>query len=104
MRWDPHKDNKLFLVQSACLYSTYYSTQINIHRNFIPLPQKPSSLSFPSLAICTNAARSCIHVLDVQFRQNKLAFLNLVREFSGHVGVESDARLRTCRPGYLVPA
>ena len=53
-----------FLNQSACLYAAYYTVQIVVHRPFIPSPRKPSPLSFPSLAICTNAARSCIHVLD----------------------------------------
>jgi hypothetical protein len=34
-----------------------------VHRPFIPTAQKPSKLSFPSLAICTNAARACSHVV-----------------------------------------
>lgn len=78
MKWDPHQPNNLFLKQSAFLYSSYYSTQINIHRAFIPSPRKPSCVSFPSLAICTNAARSCIHVLDVQYRLCGGSYLNLV--------------------------
>jgi hypothetical protein len=57
----------VFVNQSALLYSSYYSLQITVHRPFIPMPRKPSPLSFPSLAICTNAARSCIHVLDKQY-------------------------------------
>ncbi|THG99014.1 hypothetical protein EW026_g3251 [Hermanssonia centrifuga] len=35
-----------------------------VHRPFIPSSRKASPVSFPSLAICTNAARSAIHVLD----------------------------------------
>lgn len=63
LKWDPNQPNLLFMNQSALLYSSYYSLQIAVHRPFIPMPRKPSPLSFPSLAICTNAARSCIHVL-----------------------------------------
>ncbi|EKM58711.1 uncharacterized protein PHACADRAFT_253202 [Phanerochaete carnosa HHB-10118-sp] len=70
LRWDPNLEDKEFFTQSAFLYAAYYHLQIAVHRPFIPSPRKPSALSFPSLAICTNAARSCIHVLDVQFKRD----------------------------------
>lgn len=70
LRWDPTREHRIFFVQSASLYSTYYHLQILIHRPFIPSPRKPSPLSFPSLAICTNAARSCSHVADVLRRRS----------------------------------
>lgn len=44
----------------------YYHLQILVHRPFIPSPRRPSPLSFPSLAICTNAARSLSHIVDIQ--------------------------------------
>lgn len=65
LRWDPNMDINDFFLQSYSLYSSYYHVQILIHRPFIPSPRKPSPLSFPSLAICTNAARSCSHVMDL---------------------------------------
>ncbi|KAG2018384.1 nuclear protein [Coprinopsis cinerea AmutBmut pab1-1] len=65
LRWDPTRENEDFFNQSASLYCAYYHIQILIHRPFIPSPNKPSPLSFPSLAICTNAARSCSHVVDM---------------------------------------
>ncbi|KAJ6541602.1 fungal-specific transcription factor domain-containing protein [Mycena capillaripes] len=90
LRWDPNQRNQIFLDQSAVLYSTYYHAQILIHRPFIPAPGKESrsnvgdtsllsfdtethilKISFPSLAICANAARSCGHVLDVQSRRSR---------------------------------
>ncbi|KAJ7089032.1 fungal-specific transcription factor domain-containing protein [Mycena crocata] len=73
LRWDPHQPNQVFLDQSALLYTTYYHAQILIHRPFIPTPGKSSvsNISFPSLAICANAARSCGHVLDVQTRRGR---------------------------------
>ncbi|KAG9308125.1 hypothetical protein JVU11DRAFT_12477 [Chiua virens] len=52
-------------MQSCSLYAYYYTVQMFIHRPFIPSPRKPSLLSFPSLAICTNAARLCSHVIDI---------------------------------------
>ncbi|PFH50026.1 hypothetical protein AMATHDRAFT_75846 [Amanita thiersii Skay4041] len=66
LRWDPNRDDDQFFQQSVALYSNYYHLQILIHRPFIPSPRKPSTSSFPSLAICTNAARSCSHIVDVQ--------------------------------------
>ena len=73
-------ENLVFLGQSALLYASYYTLQITIHRPFIPSPRKPSPLSFPSLAICTNAARSSIHVLDVQYKRTGMPlFSNQVR-------------------------
>ncbi|KAG1729861.1 fungal-specific transcription factor domain-containing protein [Suillus paluster] len=70
LRWDPNRDINDFFLQSHSLYSSYYHVQILIHRPFIPSPRKPSPLSFPSLAICTNAARSCSHVMDVYRRRS----------------------------------
>jgi hypothetical protein len=64
VRWDPHREDTEFFRQSAILYANYYHLQILVHRPFIPSPRKPSALSFPSLAICTNAARSCSHLVD----------------------------------------
>ena len=83
VRWDPTRENVLFLNQSANLYANYYQLQIAVHRPFIPSPRKPSPLSFPSLAICTNAARSCIHVLDVQYKRAGMpTYFNQVRSLS----------------------
>ncbi|KAF8518234.1 fungal-specific transcription factor domain-containing protein [Gautieria morchelliformis] len=64
LRWDPSNEFSVFFQQSAILYATYYHIQILVHRPFIPRPGKPAPLSFPSLAICTNAARSCSQVLQ----------------------------------------
>jgi hypothetical protein len=64
VKWNPDRDEQIPMVQSACLYAAYYELQISIHRCFIPTPQKPSPVTFPSLAICTNAARSCCHVME----------------------------------------
>ncbi|KAF8150167.1 fungal-specific transcription factor domain-containing protein [Crassisporium funariophilum] len=69
LRWDPNREDDTFFNQSVALYASYYHIQILIHRPFIPSPSKPSPLSFPSLAICTNAARSCSHIVDIHRRR-----------------------------------
>ncbi|KAF8884245.1 hypothetical protein CPB85DRAFT_1338056 [Mucidula mucida] len=56
LRWNPHQPSEA----SAILYSTYYWVQSQIHRPFIVNADR----SFSSIAICTNAARSCAHVLQ----------------------------------------
>ncbi|KAG6896841.1 hypothetical protein C0992_005744 [Termitomyces sp. T32_za158] len=59
-----HPDDYIYFTS---LYCFYQHIQILVHRPFIPTPNKPdNSLSFPSLAICTNAARACSHALDIQ--------------------------------------
>lgn len=73
VRWNSKNEDDLFMKQSATLYATYYHLQILIHRPFIPSFRNPSPTTFPSLAICTNAARSCCHVLEVQSK-NGLPF------------------------------
>ncbi|KAJ7925129.1 hypothetical protein B0H13DRAFT_1976195 [Mycena leptocephala] len=41
------------------------------HRPFIPTIRDGTPTSLPSLAICTNAARSCSHVADMsRLRKN----------------------------------
>ncbi|KAK0204253.1 fungal-specific transcription factor domain-containing protein [Desarmillaria ectypa] len=62
LRWDPRCDNAIFLYQSAALHSVYYMLQILIHHPFL---RTDSSLSTPSLIICTNAAKSCTGILEV---------------------------------------
>lgn len=86
MRWDPSRENDQFFDQSAILYAYYYQTQILIHRPFIPKPDKPSPLSFPSLAICANAARSCSHVVDLQRRRrSRTLYLTAMPAFSAGI-------------------
>ncbi|KAJ7065758.1 fungal-specific transcription factor domain-containing protein, partial [Mycena amicta] len=73
LRWDPVKQSRpvsalttraeLFLDQSVMLYGFYYFIQITVHRPFIPALRTGQPTTLPSLAICTNAARSYGHVL-----------------------------------------
>ncbi|KAI8974590.1 fungal-specific transcription factor domain-containing protein [Trametes punicea] len=59
--------SELLLGQSASLYAFYYTAQIAVHRSFIT-SRRGSAHSLASLIICTNAARSCVQILD-QLRQ-----------------------------------
>lgn len=71
VRWDPNREDQMHFEQSAVLYSAYYHLHIMIHRPFIPSPRKPALLSFPSLTICTNAARSCSHVIHAYGKRSE---------------------------------
>ena len=67
LRYDPHEPDDEWLMQSSLLYSKYYNCQILVHRPFIPAKKganETSILNFPSLAICTNAARSISHLVQ----------------------------------------
>ncbi|KAF5381235.1 hypothetical protein D9757_007851 [Collybiopsis confluens] len=75
LKWDPNREDREHFTQSAMLYLSYYLVQILVHRHFIPGPGENSVLSFPSLAICANAARSCLHVLEVQDQRHARMFI-----------------------------
>jgi len=62
LRWDSNQKDSRCFHQTVMLYSTFFYTQIQVHRPFLT---KKSDLSLVSLGICTNAARSCIHLLEV---------------------------------------
>ncbi|KAJ7612022.1 fungal-specific transcription factor domain-containing protein [Mycena polygramma] len=65
LRWDPNRADPMFFKQSVALYCSYYHVQMTTHRPFIPMMRELPPAALPSLAICTNAARSCSHVADV---------------------------------------
>ncbi|THU77325.1 hypothetical protein K435DRAFT_738552 [Dendrothele bispora CBS 962.96] len=76
LKWDSQKDtSSVFFSQSAILYQLYYWIQIQVHRTFIPRPgQSSGPLSFPSLEICTNAARSAIRVCETHIKKKSLLY------------------------------
>ncbi|KAL0576631.1 Gypsy retrotransposon integrase-like protein 1 [Marasmius crinis-equi] len=72
LKWDPNKTEKTFSVQSTILYVTYYWVQILVHKPFLSPSVKGTMSTFPSLTnqtICANAARSVVHLLEVQPRR-----------------------------------
>ncbi|KAJ3749683.1 fungal-specific transcription factor domain-containing protein [Lentinula detonsa] len=66
LKWDPNRENIRHFNESVVLYTTYYGIQIVVHRPFIPHPGEDHHSGIPSLAICANAARSCLHIIEVQ--------------------------------------
>ncbi|KAF5346129.1 hypothetical protein D9758_009916 [Tetrapyrgos nigripes] len=78
LKWDPHCTNTVYIVQSASLHAVFYWIQLHAHRSFIPLLKQGGQLSstFPSVAICMNAARSCINIIDVLHRRHGHAMLS----------------------------
>jgi hypothetical protein len=74
--WGPEGStgaNPVFFQQSAILHATYYYIQILVNRPFIPKPGKstPSPpFTYPSLAICTNAACSSGKVFQAFLNNN----------------------------------
>ncbi|KAJ6449377.1 fungal-specific transcription factor domain-containing protein [Mycena sanguinolenta] len=70
LRWDPHRADPVFFNQSVALYAGYYVVQMMAHRLFIPM-FRTAPTTLPSLAICTNAARSCSHVVDMWYQRTK---------------------------------
>ncbi|PPQ93067.1 hypothetical protein CVT25_011943 [Psilocybe cyanescens] len=67
--WDPDRENSVFFQQTANLHATFFYVQILVHRPFLT---KQSSLSFSSLAMCTNAARSCSHIQEVAMARDRV--------------------------------
>ncbi|KAJ2935650.1 hypothetical protein H1R20_g1444, partial [Candolleomyces eurysporus] len=68
LRWDPTNSHGALLDQSAALFCTYYTTQMLAHRLFVASRDHPA-LAFSSLAICTNAARACIRIMETQSKK-----------------------------------
>lgn len=65
VKWDPSREDPVFMLQSANLYAMYYSLQILVHRPFMMTRDKTSPLAFPSLSICANAARATARILAI---------------------------------------
>ncbi|KAF9255570.1 hypothetical protein L218DRAFT_967177 [Marasmius fiardii PR-910] len=74
LKWDPNSSAPIWSNQSTILYVTYYWVQILVHKPFISPTNEEPVLTFPSLSICANAARSCCHIVDVQQRKTILVF------------------------------
>ncbi|TFK92492.1 hypothetical protein K466DRAFT_480450 [Polyporus arcularius HHB13444] len=69
LKWIPQREDGLFFKQSATLFSHFYLFQIAVHRPFIEQRKRESPLSFTSIMICFNAAKSAIRVLDELYRR-----------------------------------
>ncbi|KAF5350773.1 hypothetical protein D9758_010391 [Tetrapyrgos nigripes] len=70
LKWNPNHQDSMFFSQSAALYGVFYWIQIQVYRKFIPKPRQDSEMPFSTLEICTNAARSCIGVVQVALKKS----------------------------------
>ena len=83
VRWDANREDPLHLMQSGYLLGHYFHVQIAVHRPFLSASHRDSPLSFPSIIICNNAARSTIQMTDVVFKRlGTLYHGSAVREFA----------------------
>jgi hypothetical protein len=98
VRWDPNREDDRFSKQSIVLYGVYYHIQILVHRPFIPSKNKPSPSPFPSLTICTNAARSCSQIVDILQKRNFIAPPLLQVSITLHLIIAGDV---DCPTSYL---
>lgn len=90
LKWNPAEQNSQTLAVSValcefacdtrrccrahrCFFADthYYNTQILVHREFLS-PNRTRVVGFPSLAICSNAARSLANILNVLKQHDKL--------------------------------
>ncbi|KAF9009903.1 hypothetical protein BDQ17DRAFT_1347115 [Cyathus striatus] len=72
----PQRKDEKFYKLSLMLMGLYYYVQILIHRPFI-LWQDNAAHPFPSLTICTNAARACSNLVDAYRKRGYPLHLNL---------------------------
>lgn len=78
LKWDDKRAlktdmDKLLAVLSARLHVKYFGTQILVHREYVN-PQKQGVLTWPSLSICQNSARSLCHIVAYLTRSELLRY------------------------------
>lgn len=76
VKWNPHHPDDNAFVQLVALHGNYYWVQIQAHKLFIRSDSLSTS-SFPSLAICTNAARSFAHIIQAYHSRPNSFMLSL---------------------------
>ncbi|KAJ7138657.1 fungal-specific transcription factor domain-containing protein [Mycena filopes] len=69
LSWDPNRADPIFFQQSVLLYCNYYYVQMATHRPLISDSRGLGAGAPPSLSICMNAARSCVHIVDAWSRR-----------------------------------
>ncbi|KAJ4481138.1 fungal-specific transcription factor domain-containing protein [Lentinula aciculospora] len=111
VKWDPKQADTTLLLQSVTLYTSYYWVQIQVHKKFIPGPGQDNVLhGFPSMAICANAARTCIRIAEAcdlsqraptilpsVFISATMLLINFWRENRTNVSLSSRTELRDVR-------
>ncbi|KIK68679.1 hypothetical protein GYMLUDRAFT_215462 [Collybiopsis luxurians FD-317 M1] len=78
LKYNPHQEDDVFARQSVMLYAEFYLARIQIHKRFMCWPGQKSIVTFPSLAICANAARSCVHLLNGHHQRCRITFPHFI--------------------------
>ncbi|KIK55557.1 hypothetical protein GYMLUDRAFT_1017957, partial [Collybiopsis luxurians FD-317 M1] len=78
LRYNPQQKTAVFAHQSIMLYARFYLARIQVHKQFMSWPGQKSAQTIHSLAICVNAAHSCIHLLDDYHQQYETQFAHLI--------------------------
>ncbi|KAJ3837230.1 hypothetical protein EV361DRAFT_963242 [Lentinula raphanica] len=77
LRWDPQNPDTIFFHQSLMLQYTYTRLLIQNHKALL----RPGPMNFTSLSICTNAARSYLHIIQIQHQRPDCYMLpNLIHQ------------------------
>ncbi|KIK55515.1 hypothetical protein GYMLUDRAFT_1017822 [Collybiopsis luxurians FD-317 M1] len=64
LKYNPHQKDTVFAHQSMMLYAEFYWARIQVHKHLLTRLGQKCTLAFHSLAVCANAACSCVHLLD----------------------------------------
>ncbi|KAL0578864.1 Gypsy retrotransposon integrase-like protein 1 [Marasmius crinis-equi] len=83
LEWKPDDEVGLFFDQSAFIHALFFVVQIQGHRRFV---RTSSPMSFSSLAICMNATKSCVNVLDT-LSQRSVVVSPLIGFFGYYAGL-----------------
>ncbi|KAF9018135.1 hypothetical protein BDZ89DRAFT_357526 [Hymenopellis radicata] len=99
LRWEPSLDPNPYFGESAMLYMSYYMLQMLIHRPFI---HKTTPQSLPSLAICTNAARSLSRLLECWMQRKLMSsfVINMAAFVAGIILIMNMRKRRVTNPAY----
>ncbi|KZV61985.1 hypothetical protein PENSPDRAFT_759060 [Peniophora sp. CONT] len=100
LRWDPLHANDVFFNQSAHLYSLYFTTQMVVHHPFMSTLHA-MSIPYPSLAICTSAARSLTRVVDALHKRQGLDHMGSLTWMMQYAGIVTLVALGHARLGNI---
>ncbi|KAK0496384.1 fungal-specific transcription factor domain-containing protein [Armillaria luteobubalina] len=85
LRWDPDRDDTLFLYQSAVLYTTYYMLQIHIYRPFLRTGSPSRSCARILRVHLTRIGTIGPHILMGAFMSGTVLAMNIwSRKRAGH--------------------
>ncbi|KAJ3927792.1 MAG: hypothetical protein NXY57DRAFT_1024018 [Lentinula lateritia] len=77
LQWDPHNPDTIFFHQSLMLQYTHSRILIQNHKALL----RPGHMNFSSLSMCASAARSYLHIIEVQHQRSDCFLLpNLIHQ------------------------